>query len=49
MTTSVTRAKSTALGKEYNPSHGPTKHRKGHFTPKRTDYIISPNLKNIKK
>ena len=34
MNTTVKRAKSTALGKKCNPSHCPTKHRKGPFQPK---------------
>ena len=31
MNTPVKRDKSTALGKKYNPSHGPNKHRKGPY------------------
>ena len=34
MNTPVKRDKSTALGKKYNPSHGPNKHRKGPYLPK---------------
>ena len=32
MNTPVKRTKSTALGKKCYPVHGPSKHRKGHFS-----------------
>ena len=45
MNTPVKRTKSTALGKKYNPSSSPIKHRKGHFSHRKGHFATEKDRK----